>query len=115
MTTTVSSFPPQMPTTFGRENGARPGIIMPAAPQAGDRYRQEYLHGHAEDIAEVLGRDENARVPAGEYQQVLVTKETTPLEPEALERKYYAHGVGPVLTVDVTNGGARDELIRFSG
>src|SRR4029450_10484631 len=33
-------------------DGARPGIIMPAAPQAGDRYRQEELHGPAEGVAE---------------------------------------------------------------
>jgi hypothetical protein len=28
-----------------------------------------------------------------------------------LERKYYARGIGMVLTVDVSGGGARDELI----
>jgi hypothetical protein len=42
---------------------------------------------------------------------VVVTKETTPLEPAVLERKYYARGIGMVLTVDVAGGGARDELI----
>ena len=31
-----------------------------------------------------------------------------------LERKYYARGIGTVLTVDVSAGGVRDELIRFT-
>jgi hypothetical protein len=37
------------------------------------------------------------------------------LEPDLLEYKYYARGVGVVLTVDVKAGNSRDELIRFSG
>jgi hypothetical protein len=43
-----------------------------------------------------------------------MTKETTPLEPAVLEHKYYARGIGMVLTVDVNAAGARDELIRFT-
>jgi hypothetical protein len=93
------------------EHGAQPGILMPAHPQPGDRYRQEYYSGHAEDLAEVLSISERAKVPAGSYDGVVVTKETTPLEPAVLERKYYARGIGMVLTVDVAGGGARDELI----
>jgi hypothetical protein len=93
------------------EHGAQPGIMMPAHPQPGDRYRQEYYRGHAEDLAEVLSISERAKVPAGSYDGVVMTKETTPLEPAVLERKYYARGIGMVLTVDVAGGGARDELI----
>jgi hypothetical protein len=95
-------------------DGAQPGILMPAQPQAGDRYRQEYYQGHAEDMAEVLGVTAAAAVPAGSYSGAVETKETTPLEPTALENKYYARGVGPVLTVDVHGGGVRDELVRFT-
>jgi hypothetical protein len=95
--------------------GARPGILMPAQPAVGDRYRQEYYKGHAEDLAEVLSLTEHARVPTGSYDGVVMTKETTPLEPDALEHKYYARGIGTVLTLDVSAGGVRDELVRFSG
>src|SRR5215213_3685690 len=35
-------------------DGARAGIVMPARPRVGMRYRQEYYEGHAEDRAEVL-------------------------------------------------------------
>jgi hypothetical protein len=93
------------------EHGAQPGIMMPAHPQPGDRYRQEYYPGHAEDQAEVVSVTEHAQVPAGSYDGMVMTKETTPLEPGVLERKYYARGIGMVLTVDVSAGGARDELV----
>jgi hypothetical protein len=88
---------------------------MPARPDVGDRYRQEYYKGHAEDQAEVLSLTERAQLPTGSYSGVVMTKETTPLEPDVLERKYYARGVGTVLTVDVSAGGTRDELLRFTG
>jgi len=96
-------------------DGALPGIMMPAQPQIGERYRQEYYRGQAEDLAEVLATAEHAKVPTGSYDGVVMTKETNPLEPQLLERKYYARGVGPVLTVDVAGGGVRDELISFTG
>ena len=35
-------------------DGALPGIVMPADPQVGDAYRQEYYPGEAEDMVEVL-------------------------------------------------------------
>ena len=87
---------------------------MPANPTVGDRYRQEFYRGHAEDIGEVLSVADTARVPTGSYTGVVKTKDTTPLEPKVLEHKYYASGVGPVLTIDVTGGGTRDELVGFT-
>ena len=94
--------------------GALPGIIMPAEPKVGDLYRQEYLKGEAEDIAEVLSLTETATVPTGTYRDTVQTKDTTPLEPALLEQKFYASGVGVVLTVDITTG-TRDELVTFTG
>lgn len=43
-------------------NGALPGIVMPAQPQVGERYRQEYYRGEAKDMAEVLSTTERAQV-----------------------------------------------------
>jgi hypothetical protein len=94
--------------------GAQPGILMPAHPRPGDRYRQEYLRGEAEDLAEVLSVAEHAQVPAGSYDGVAKTEETTALEPKALEHKYYARGIGPILTIDVAGGGTRDELLSVT-
>jgi hypothetical protein len=46
------------------------------------------------------------------FNHCLKTEETTPLEPDALEDKYYAAGVGNVLTVDRRTG-ERDKLVRI--
>lgn len=94
-------------------DGAQPGVIMPAAPETGMSFRQEYYDGEAEDHGEVLALDEQASVPAGDYDGLLQTADTTPLEPDVLEHKYYADGVGLVLTVDKEAGG-REELLSVT-
>jgi hypothetical protein len=77
------------------------------------RYRQEYYAGHAEDKGEIFSRRERAEVPFGNFKNVLMTKETNPLEPRVLEYKFYARGVGPVLAVSVSGGSDREELLSF--
>jgi hypothetical protein len=52
-------------------------------------------------------------VPKGRYDNTLMTLETSPLEPDVLEAKFYARGVGPVLAVDVSGGTDREELLSF--
>lgn len=94
-------------------DGAQAGIIMPADPEVGMTYRQEHYEGEAEDAGEVLSLDEKAEVPYGTFDHVLKTKDFTPLEPEVVEHKFYAEGVGPVLTIGVSGGAGREELIRF--
>ena len=77
-------------------NGAKPGIIMPANPKRGDRYRQEYYPpGQALDQAHVIGRTGTVTVPVGTFNRPLVTSEFSPLEPQT-ERKYYVAGLGEV-------------------
>jgi hypothetical protein len=77
--------------------GAKPGIIMPAHPRPGDRYRQEYYPpGEALDEAHVVGERGPVRVPYGRFKRALVTSEFSPLEPQT-EEKYYVAGVGEVL------------------
>jgi len=93
--------------------GAEAGVIMPAHPRPGLRYRQEYFKGHAEDRARVVSLREQAGVPYGHFRHVLMTREDNPLEPRALEFKFFARGVGPVLAVSVSGGSDREELVRF--
>jgi len=93
--------------------GAEAGVIMPAHPRPGLRYRQEYFEGHAEDRARVISLREQAGVPYGHFRHVLMTREDNPLEPRALEFKFSARGVGPVLAVSVSGGSDREELVRF--
>ncbi len=78
-------------------DGAKPGIIMPADPQPGDRYRQEYYPpGEALDQALVLGYRGPVTVPYGTFKRSLVTSEFSPLEPQT-EEKYYVAGLGEIL------------------
>lgn len=93
-------------------DGALAGIVMPADPRVGMRYRQEYYEGEAEDNGEVLSVDEQAQVPAGHFESVLLTKDTITIEPDVLEYKLYAPGVGPVLVLGVSGGGGREELVE---
>lgn len=88
----------------GGVDGAKPGIIMEAHPAIGDLYRQEFLPTVAEDLAGVLSLDKKVEVPAGTFDHCLETKEITPLEPGALEHKFYAQGVGMVYDVDLVTG-----------
>jgi len=95
-------------------DGAKPGILIPAAPAVGQPYRQEYSPCNAEDMGEVLATDASATVPTGSYTGCLKTRDFTPLEPAVDEEKYYCPGIGLVLTVDVGAGGAREELVEHT-
>ena len=95
-------------------DGAEAGIVMPADPEVGMAYRQEYYEGEAEDRAEVLSLDEKAEVPAGYYPETLMTKDLVPLEPKVSEHKFYAEGVGLVLAIGHSGGAGREELVSFT-
>ena len=92
-------------------DGAQPGVIMPARPQTGQAYRQEYYAGEAEDSAMVLSTDEQVQVPFGHFRAAILTKEVTPLEPDVVEYKLYAPNVGPALALDVSGEQDREELV----
>jgi hypothetical protein len=93
--------------------GALPGIIMLADPQIGDTYRQEFYAGEAEDLAEVYALGETVDVPYGSYQDVLVTEDWTPLEPEVHERKWYAPDIGVVFEEIVRGGSGTLSLVEL--
>ena len=91
-------------------DGAKAGVMMWAQPKVGSIYYQQYYEGEAEDIGEVLRLNETITVPFGRFEGCLKTEETTHLEPDVLEHKYYCPGLGHALTVDLEAGGARFEL-----
>jgi hypothetical protein len=78
---------------------AEPGNLMLGNPQLG---MPEYLQGWSPDIdflvcAKVYKMQQTTCVPAGCYDNVLITEEWSPLQPESgHQRKYYAPGVGNV-------------------
>jgi hypothetical protein len=98
--------------TYGRD-GAQAGIVVPAEPSAGCSYREEYLAGEAEDQAKTLSTDESLRTRFGLRHHVLQTANTTPLEPDILENKFYVRGIGPVLELDVSPSLGTAVLVGF--
>lgn len=92
-------------------DGALPGIIMPADPEVGMAYRQEYYRGEAEDNGAILGVNQQADTAAGHYGELLLTADTITLEPDVLEYKLYAPGVGLVLAIGISGGGGREVLV----
>ncbi|MDO8684532.1 MAG: hypothetical protein Q7N50_13770 [Armatimonadota bacterium] len=82
-------------------DGAREGLIMPGIVLLGARYAQEIAPDVAEDRAEVVGVDETIQTPAGLFEGVIETKETTPLEPSSKDTKLYAPGVGLIQDADL--------------
>jgi hypothetical protein len=76
---------------------ALPGAIMLANPAVGDNYYQEFAPDVALDQATVISLDETISIGLGTFTDVLQTLETTELEPDAREFKYYAPGLGLIL------------------
>jgi hypothetical protein len=97
-------------------DGAQPGIAMPANPEPGMTYRQEYYKGEAEDKGAVVTvGDEQVQVPFGFFDKgVLMTRDLVPTEPKVQELKFYVPDVGPVLSVHTDGAGGRGELVTYS-
>jgi hypothetical protein len=95
-------------------DGALAGVVMPARPTDGQAYRQEYYVGEAEDNGEVLSTAEMVDVPAGHFDDAVLTKDTATIEPNVLEYKLYAPEVGPVLALGISGGAGREELLEMT-
>lgn len=95
-------------------DGALPGILMLSEPTVSQAYRQEYYEGEAEDLGEVIETGNQQTVPAGDFDEIVVVREWTPLEPDVVENKYHAPGVGVVLELVTEGGDGRVELIEYS-
>ena len=68
----------------------------PPSRPSGMAYRQEYCAGEAEDLGEVIAVGGQVDVPAGRFDDVITTRDWTPLEPDVIEEKQYAAGVGQI-------------------
>lgn len=92
-------------------DGAQPGVVMPAEPKVGDRFRQEYAAGEAEDEFAVIDTAASATLTTGAMSGLVKTADTTRLDPDVVEHKYYARGVGFVLVEHVQGPPERIELV----
>lgn len=97
-------------------DGAQAGVVMPVHPAPGMNYRQEYYAGKAEDRAGVITvGSEQVEVPFGHYRdRILMTRDLSATEPKVQELKFYAPGIGPLLSVHLDGAGERSELITYT-
>jgi len=93
-------------------DGAQPGVVIQGNPHPGPTYRQEYRPGVAEDKAKVLTTSAVERVRAGTFRHVVETYDTDPLNPQKIERKFWAPGVGAVHVVRI--GSFHQEEIKLT-
>ncbi len=96
------------------KDGAKPGIVMLANPTVGTTYRQEWLLGDAEDAGTVLAIDAVVDIDYGLFTDCVQTADFLPPEPDALEHKFYAPGIGFILET-VPGEDETVELISVSG
>jgi hypothetical protein len=85
---------------------------MKTTPTINHELAQEHYAGHAEDRFVVIDLRANVTVPFGTFDDALLTKEWTPLEPDVLDHKYYVRGVGEVRETSVK--GPKEELSLVS-
>jgi hypothetical protein len=76
------------------QNKAEAGLVMPGIVLVGSKFQQEIAPNVAMDRSQIVSMEERVNTPDGSFDDVVKSKETTPLEPTALEYKYYAAGVG---------------------
>ncbi len=95
-------------------DGALPGIVMPAVPAVGDVYRQEFYAGEAEDMMTIIEVGAAVTVEAGSFDDVVRTKDWNPLEPDTIEEKSYARGVGKIREDKTSGGDGHAELVEYS-
>lgn len=75
-------------------NGAHAGLQMPGIVLLGSRYFQEVAPDVAMDQAKIVGVNVTYATPAGTFKNCLRVRETSALEPDVVEFKTYAPGIG---------------------
>ena len=96
--------PPDDAWLTGKDTPA-PGIIIPAHPKVGDKFKSEDVSATVDENDEVVTVDVTTTVPAGTFEHCVKIAEQIP--GEGLEYKYYAPGVGVVRETPATG----DELL----
>ena len=83
-------------------------------PRVGDRYNQENAPGVAQDMARVLSLNKSACVPYSCFDDLLLTRESSPLDPGSVEQKYYARSIGFIRGELVKGGSEVNELVSIT-
>ncbi|MDD2889515.1 MAG: hypothetical protein PHE49_02605 [bacterium] len=75
---------------------AKAGLAIPGIILLGAKYYEEMAPDVAMDRRQILSNTETLQTPAGNFENCLKIKDTTPLEPEVTEYKTYAPGIGMI-------------------
>ena len=78
---------------LGKDTPA-PGVMMPAQPKLGQKWRSEDVSNDISEIDEIVSLSEKVTTPSGTYENCVKVKEN--LADGTTEFKYYARGVGVV-------------------
>jgi len=78
------------------QEGNQPGLIMPGTPIVGMKYYQELAPDVAMDRARVVSVTEIFTTAVGEFENCLLTQESSQINPIAIEYKTYCPGIGLV-------------------
>ena len=81
-------------------NDAKLGLMMPGTVALKMKFYQEQAPKVGMDRCEIVGLNETIVTPAGTFKDCIKVEETSPLEPNLKEYKYYAPGVGLVQDAD---------------
>ena len=76
-----------------------PTVFMPAAPAVGDHWKPDDLYPLLDETATVVAMGMRVRVPAGVFANALEVEETSEVDEDKPETKWYAPDVGLVKTV----------------
>jgi hypothetical protein len=82
---------------LGRDT-QKPGVLMPAHPKVGDRFRSEDVPKITREADEVVSVSETVTVPAGTWTNCVKIREKA--SDGATEYKFYAPGIGCVKEVE---------------
>ena len=79
------------------EGDNRPGIMMPANPQEGNTFYQEYAPDVAEDMGTVVALGEPITVLGNTYNDTVTMEDCNPLEGAEKDEKVYVKDIGLVV------------------
>jgi hypothetical protein len=94
------------------KDGAKAGIWMKADQRVGDRYRQEFYIGNAEDMRDTVATGQPVTTKTRKYSDCVKVYDWTPLEKNAREHKYYCPEVQSLVLTEDLETGSRSELVN---
>lgn len=92
-------------------DGALGGWKMQAEPGFGAGYYQEFDPGNAIDEGIVVAVDQDVEIDLGSFEEAVKILDTTALEPDVAEFKYYVPGLGEALVEEDLDEAGEPELV----